>query len=83
MFGRTLEVARASPTHGSGSAAATAATAAGGAAWFRFEELCARTLGPADFVALAQNFHTLFLTHIPPMSMNVRRASTAAVSLRN
>jgi predicted ATPase len=46
MFGRTLEVPKA----------------AGGAAWFDFDDLCGRPLGSADYLALAQHFHTLFLS---------------------
>ena len=55
MFGRTLEVRRAS----------------GGAAWFGFEELCAQPLGPADYIAVASRFHTVYLSGIPAMSMQV------------
>ena len=46
MFGRTLPVSRC----------------AGGAAWFDFDELCGRPLGSADYLALAQHYHTLFLS---------------------
>jgi predicted ATPase len=56
MFGRTLELRRS----------------AGGAAWFRFEELCAQPLGPADYIAVASRFHTVYLSGIPAMSMLVR-----------
>ena len=47
--------------------------AAGGAAWFRFEELCARPLGAADYLAVAQAFHTVFLEGVPAMGMQARR----------
>lgn len=57
MFGRTLRVERA----------------AGGAAWFSFEELCARPLGPADYLAVAATFHTVFLAGVPALSMQVRQ----------
>lgn len=43
----------------------------GGVAWFTFEELCARRLGAADYIALAESFHTVFLSHIPALSMQV------------
>ena len=43
--------------------------AAGGVAKFHFEELCARPLGSADYLALAHAFHTIFLLEIPAMNM--------------
>jgi predicted ATPase len=55
MFGRTLEVPRS----------------AAGAAWFAFEQLCARPLGPADYLSIAQAYHTVFLRGVPAMSMRV------------
>jgi len=42
-----------------------------GAASFHFSELCAAVTGPADFTALAQHYHTLFITGVPAMSMQV------------
>lgn len=53
LFGRSLEVPMS----------------AGGAARFRFEQLCAGPLGPADYVALAAAFHTVVVTDVPIMSM--------------
>ncbi len=55
MFGRQLEVRRRR----------------GGAAWFGFEELCGRPLGAADYIAIGQAFHTVFLEGVPAMSMKV------------
>ncbi len=55
LFGRRLEVRRA----------------VGGVAWFAFEELCGRPLGPADYVAVATAFHTVFVAEVPAMSMLV------------
>ena len=40
---------------------------AGGVARASFDELCNRPLGPADYLALADRFHTLILDHIPKM----------------
>ena len=45
--------------------------ASGGVASFQFEELCARPLGSADYLALAHAFHTIFLRDIPAMSLQV------------
>jgi cell division protein ZapE len=51
VLGRTLPVARAGR----------------GAARFTFDELCARPLGAADYLAIARHFHTVFLDRIPVM----------------
>ncbi|CAM6128009.1 unnamed protein product [Calypogeia fissa] len=53
MFGRVLEVPQSCR----------------GVARFSFEELCSRPLGAADYVSIAQNYHTVFITDIPVMSM--------------
>ena len=50
--GRTLEVQEA----------------AGGIARFDFSELCVRPLGAADYLAIADHFHTVFLSAIPTMT---------------
>eukprot|EP00983_Pelagomonas_calceolata_P074450 1152565-Pelagomonas_calceolata.AAC.5 len=47
------------------------ATALAGAAYFHFAELCAAVTGPADFTALAQHYHTLFIHGVPAMSMQM------------
>lgn len=41
-------------------------------AWFGFDELCARPLGPPDFLALCQAFHTLIVEGIPVMNRRLR-----------
>ncbi|TAM11944.1 MAG: cell division protein ZapE [Nevskiaceae bacterium] len=38
---------------------------AGDVAWFTFEALCEGPRGTADYVALAQGFHTVVLSHVP------------------
>jgi predicted ATPase len=40
-----------------------------GIAMFDFHELCARPLGSADYGLLAREFHTLFITDIPVLSL--------------
>jgi cell division protein ZapE len=42
--------------------------AARNVAWFSFEELCNRPLGAADYLALAERFHTIILEAIPVMT---------------
>jgi cell division protein ZapE len=49
VAGRELEVART----------------AGGVARSSFAELCQRPLGPADYIAIADAFHTLIIDHVP------------------
>jgi len=41
-------------------------------AWFHFDELCARPLGPADFLGLCRAFHTIIVEGIPVMDRNRR-----------
>jgi len=41
---------------------------AAGVARFSFEELCARPLGPADYLEIAERFHTVLLEDIPKLS---------------
>jgi len=56
VLGRTLTVPRAGR----------------GAARFSFEELCARPLGGADYLAIARDFHTVFIDHIPVLTPEMR-----------
>ena len=49
--------------------------AAAGAARFDFDELCARPLGPSDFLAIARAFHTVLIDAIPRLGAeNIDRA---------
>ncbi len=41
--------------------------ASGPVARFAFEELCARPLAAADYLAIARHFHTVLIDHIPVM----------------
>jgi cell division protein ZapE len=54
--GRTLRVARE----------------AAGVAWFTFDELCARALGAADYLEIAERFHTVLLENIPRLTPSMR-----------
>jgi predicted ATPase len=65
LFGRTLHVGRRR----------------GGAAWFAFADLCARPLGPADYVALAAAFHTVFIAGVPPLSRRARDQARRFITL--
>jgi cell division protein ZapE len=59
----------------------TVPQAARGVARFSFEELCARPLGAADYLAIADNFHTLVLSGIPRMGPERRNEAKRFVTL--
>ncbi len=63
--GRELEVARS----------------ARGTARFGFEELCARPLGAADYLAIAREFHTVIIEGIPAMGPDSRDRAARFVTL--
>ncbi|KAK7293789.1 hypothetical protein RJT34_16663 [Clitoria ternatea] len=65
MFGRTLEVPESCE----------------GVARFTFEYLCGRPLGAADYIAIAENFHTVFVANIPVMSMRIRDQARRFITL--
>ncbi|XP_060212321.1 uncharacterized protein LOC132639954 isoform X2 [Lycium barbarum] len=65
MFGRTLEVPES----------------CNGVARFNFEYLCGRTLGAADYIAVAKNYHTVFISDIPIMSMRIRDKARRFITL--
>jgi cell division protein ZapE len=45
---------------------------AAGVARFSFEDLCARPLGPADYLEIAERFHTVLLENIPRLTPAMR-----------
>lgn len=45
---------------------------AAGVARFKFDELCARALGPADYLEIAERFHTVLLENIPRLTPSAR-----------
>lgn len=45
---------------------------AAGVARFTFDELCARPLGPADYLEIAERFHTILLEQIPQLTPSMR-----------
>ncbi|EFJ47565.1 hypothetical protein VOLCADRAFT_34918, partial [Volvox carteri f. nagariensis] len=53
----------------------------GSAAWFSFPELCGRPLGPADYLALSQRFHVVFVEGVPAMSLQVRDQARRFITL--
>jgi cell division protein ZapE len=55
--------------------------AAHGCARFCFAELCAAPLGPADYLAIAHNFRTIFVEHIPALKPARRNEAKRFVTL--
>ncbi|PIW30821.1 MAG: cell division protein ZapE [Rhodobacterales bacterium CG15_BIG_FIL_POST_REV_8_21_14_020_59_13] len=54
---------------------------AAGVARFTFEELCARPLGAADYLALASQFHTLLAGDVPQLKPEKRNEAKRFVTL--
>jgi len=49
--------------------------ALGHVARFHFADLCEKPLGPNDFLAIAENFHTVLVDNIPVMTQDDRNAA--------
>ncbi|GAB2223365.1 hypothetical protein Droror1_Dr00017506 [Drosera rotundifolia] len=65
MFGRTLHVAESCY----------------GVARFSFEYLCGRPVGAADYIAVAKNYHSVFVSEVPVMSMRIRDKARRFITL--
>jgi cell division protein ZapE len=52
-----------------------------GAAWFSFDQICAAALGPADYVKLAEEFHTILVESIPVMDQERRNEAKRFILL--
>ena len=55
--------------------------AARGVARFGFEALCAKPLAAADYLAIAEEFHTLLLDHIPALTPEMRNEARRFILL--
>ncbi|KAF7321848.1 Mitochondrial ATPase [Mycena kentingensis (nom. inval.)] len=53
----------------------------GGAALFSFDQLCDTSLGPADYLTLAEHFHTLGISHIPVLKLASKNQARRFISL--
>lgn len=54
---------------------------AAGAARFSFADLCARPLGPADYLAIAARYHTIFLDNIPALTPENKNEAIRFITL--
>jgi cell division protein ZapE len=52
-----------------------------GVAWFDFEDLCARPLGSADYLAIATHFNTVLIDGVPRLSPDLRDQARRFVNL--
>ena len=52
-----------------------------GVAYATFDDLCARPLGPGDYLAFAQAFHTMVMKDVPVMGPNNRNEAKRFVTL--
>jgi len=54
---------------------------ANGIAQFEFDDLCNRTYGSSDFIAIARNFHAIVLKNIPVMNLEDRNVARRFILL--
>lgn len=54
---------------------------AAGVARFSFEQLCERPLGAADYLRIAETFHTVMIDHVPRLGPDKRDAAARFVTL--
>jgi cell division protein ZapE len=54
---------------------------AAGVARFSFEELCAKPLGPADYLMVAETFHTVMIDRAPLLTPDKRDQAKRFVTL--
>ncbi|MCJ1410936.1 hypothetical protein MMC19_005024 [Ptychographa xylographoides] len=53
----------------------------GSTTMWTFSELCASNLGPADYISLASNFHTLILTDVPILTLLQKNEARRLITL--
>lgn len=53
----------------------------GGVSFWTFGELCVNSLGPADYITLASNFHTFVITDIPVLTLLHKNEARRLITL--
>ncbi|MCJ1402821.1 hypothetical protein MMC11_006042, partial [Xylographa trunciseda] len=53
----------------------------GGTTMWTFSELCTTFLGPADYISIASNFHTLILTDVPILTLLHKNEARRLITL--
>lgn len=64
-----------------GSRRLIVARAAKGVAWFDFADLCEQPLGAADYLALAERYHTVVLAGLPRLTPDRRNEARRLITL--
>ncbi|BGP12176.1 hypothetical protein JCM10213_004742 [Rhodosporidiobolus nylandii] len=54
---------------------------AGGVARFSFKELCEKALGPADYITLGSEFHTVVLDDVPVLPLSAKNEARRLITL--
>lgn len=83
-YAHALSGSAAVPTSariGYGRSLAIEASLERGVARTSFDNLCATPLGAVDYIALAQQFHTLFVTGVPQLSLQERDKARRFITL--
>jgi peroxisome-assembly ATPase len=73
LLGKTLTV-YARPIH-------IETTGDSGAARFDFSELCARNLGPADYLTIASSFSTIIIDNVPILTLTMKNEARRFITL--
>ncbi|GAA5949749.1 hypothetical protein JCM3765_007675 [Sporobolomyces pararoseus] len=53
----------------------------GGVARFSFKELCEKALGPADYITLGSEFHTIIVDNVPILPLNAKNEARRLITL--
>ena len=55
--------------------------AQGGVAWVAFDAICGTGIGSPDYIALASNFHSVYLSGVPQLSRARRDRARRFITL--